>query len=241
MASIARGVTAIGIALVVVGCADRSRERPARASAEPVAEAAASATAASGTAVAPAAERERLAVADDPAVREQRLRTLADSAIDPLEAGGTGYYMDVQEARLRQQLAGTAVGIVREGERIRLDLGSIVEFETGSAVLAPDVHAVLDAIAGVLREFARTLISLEGHTDSDGPEDFNYWLSGQRALALGRYFVDTGVDHARLVVMGYGEAHPLASNETAEGRSRNRRVEMVIDPIVRARTEADEG
>jgi outer membrane protein OmpA-like peptidoglycan-associated protein len=84
----------------------------------------------------------------------------------------------------------------------------------------------------VLKEFDNTLIDVEGHTDSDGSDSYNLQLSQQRAGSVGAYLQSHGVNAQRIVTAGAGEARPIASNTSPEGKQQNRRVELKLQPIV---------
>ena len=104
--------------------------------------------------------------------------------------------------------------------------GKVVEFELNSDVLTPVGIALLDEIVAALEEVPDVPIEISGHTDSQGDALENLDLSERRAQAALDYFVANGQDPARFVVRGYGENVPVASNDTAEGRARNRRIEF---------------
>ena len=158
---------------------------------------------------------------------------LIGAGIGAIAGGGAGYYMDVQEAKLRQKLEGTGVHVVRNGNDIRLVMPGDVTFETNSASLDSKFFSVLDSVATVLQEYKSTLVTVAGYTDSTGPPDYNQKLSEKRATTVALYLHGRGVAKERLAAIGHGEAHPVADNDTAEGRSRNRRVEITLDPITK--------
>lgn len=101
-------------------------------------------------------------------------------------------------------------------------------FDTDSDVIRPESRPVLDEIGAMLREHAELRLSIEGHTDAEGSEDYNRDLSQRRADAVRAWLLDEyALDEARLRSVGMGESNPVASNETEEGRQQNRRVELV--------------
>lgn len=104
--------------------------------------------------------------------------------------------------------------------------GKVVEFELDSDRLTPAGIALLDEILAALEQFPNVPIEIAGHTDNQGTVEDNLDLSERRAQAAFDYFVANGQDPARFVVKGYGEEFPVASNDTAEGRARNRRIEF---------------
>ncbi len=145
--------------------------------------------------------------------------------------GGIGYYMDQQEAELRRYLQGTGVQVQRHGDRIQLVMPGNITFDTGSANLAGSFYSVLDGVAVVLKKYAKTQLNIDGHTDSVGSMESNQLLSNQRANAVSRYLAGQGISSQRLRASGYGESSPIADNNTASGRSANRRVELWIQPL----------
>ena len=101
-------------------------------------------------------------------------------------------------------------------------------FASNSVEISPEFAQVLNFGVVVLARDPSMTIAIEGHTDSDGPEDYNLELSQARADAVAGYFAAAGIDPARISAVGRGEAAPAASNDTAEGRARNRRVEFAL-------------
>ena len=79
-----------------------------------------------------------------------------------------------------------------------------------------------------MKEYPKTNILVEGHTDSAGPEEYNWDLSRRRAESVTNYLVNKGIDKSRFTTKWYGETQPKATNETAEGKAQNRRVELAI-------------
>ena len=158
--------------------------------------------------------------------KERRERALIGAGIGALTGAGVGAYMDKQEAKLRAQLQGTGVSVTRSGDNLILNMPGNVTFKTASADLNSGFFQVLDSVALVLKEFDKTLIDVEGHTDSDGSDEYNQQLSMQRATSVGNYLQSHGVNNQRIVAVGAGEARPVASNSTSAGKQQNRRVEL---------------
>lgn len=144
--------------------------------------------------------------------------------------GGTGHYMDRQEAELRQKLEGTGVRVVRNGNEITLVMPGNITFDTGRADLKAQFYPTLESVGLVLQEFEDTLIEVAGHTDSTGDADFNQRLSEDRASSVGQFLISKGVAAPRIQMVGLGPRYPVASNETQQGRSSNRRVELKLLP-----------
>jgi outer membrane protein OmpA-like peptidoglycan-associated protein len=153
------------------------------------------------------------------------------AAAGALAGGAVGYYMDKQEAKLREQMAGTGVDVVRNGDNITLDVPGGVTFAFDSANLNSQFYPVLDKVAATLAEYDKTVIEVAGHTDSVGSDAYNQQLSERRANSVAAYLSSHGVDRARMVTIGAGETHPVATNDTDEGRAQNRRVEITIVPV----------
>lgn len=169
------------------------------------------------------------ATGDD--AKERRKRALIGAAGGGIAGGSVGYYMDVQEAKLREQLRGTGVSVTRVGENIVLNMPGNITFRTGSADLNSDFLRVLDSVGLVLKEYDKTLVAIAGHTDSVGSDANNQMLSQQRAESVGKYLAGRNVAGERMVITGYGESRPVASNDSESGRSQNRRVELTLEPI----------
>jgi outer membrane protein OmpA-like peptidoglycan-associated protein len=158
-------------------------------------------------------------------------RAAIGAGIGALAGAAVGNYMDRQEAELRRQLRGSGVGVTRRGDEIILDMPGDVTFDFDSASLKPAFFDVLDSVALVLREYERTVLVVDGHTDAVGSAEYNHDLSLRRADTVVEYLVNRGVRPVRIQAYGYGEQYPVATNRTAEGRSRNRRVELTLIPI----------
>jgi OOP family OmpA-OmpF porin len=105
-----------------------------------------------------------------------------------------------------------------------------VNFETASAKLTPASYPILDAAASALTAQPNFNAEVAGYTDSKGGKAYNVILAKQRAESVRQYLISKGIDSARLSAKGYGESNPVASNETADGREANRRVEIKLLP-----------
>ncbi|MFK7795370.1 MAG: OmpA family protein [Gammaproteobacteria bacterium] len=163
--------------------------------------------------------------------RERRKRALIGAGVGAIAGGSVGYYMDVQEAKLRQKLAGTGVSVTRDGDNIILNMPSHITFGVDSANISSDFYQVLDSVTIVVDEYDKTLIEVMGHTDSTGSEQHNQQLSERRARSVTDYLASRDINTGRLQDYGYGEGYPVASNDTDQGRALNRRVEIALVPI----------
>ena len=106
-------------------------------------------------------------------------------------------------------------------------------FASGSARLTPELTALLEVGAGILLRNPTLGMTIEGHTDSIGSEESNQELSEARAAAAEAFLIAAGIAPERLTAVGYGEGRPVASNDTASGRTLNRRVEFLLGPLPR--------
>lgn len=160
-----------------------------------------------------------------------RKGALIGAGVGALTGGAIGNYMDRQEAKLRAQLQGTGVSVTRNGDQVILNMPGNITFATNSADIAPNFQPVLNSVALVVNEFKQTYVDVIGHTDSTGKPDYNQRLSEQRAASVGGYLQSQGVLPQRIISRGMGETHPIASNDTPQGRAQNRRVEIILTPV----------
>ncbi|MCE8000487.1 MAG: OmpA family protein [Rhodobiaceae bacterium] len=160
-----------------------------------------------------------------------RKRALIGAGVGALAGGGIGYYMDQQEAKLRQRLQNTGVSVTRVGNDIILNMPGNITFASGSADINANFYEVLNSVGIVLDEYDKSLVDVYGHTDSDGSAQFNQQLSERRAQSVAAYLQTRGVVRDRFFIRGLGESQPIASNGTAAGKAQNRRVEIRIAPL----------
>jgi outer membrane protein OmpA-like peptidoglycan-associated protein len=128
-------------------------------------------------------------------------------------------------AKLQQEL--TDLQAKQTDRGMVLTLGDVL-FDTGRAELKAGAFSTVDRLATFLRQNPERTVAIEGHTDSVGSDSFNQSLSERRAQAVRVALTSRGIDSGRVTAAGMGEAKPVANNATAEGRQRNRRVEVVI-------------
>ncbi|GHF86938.1 OmpA family protein [Thalassotalea marina] len=157
-------------------------------------------------------------------------RLVWGAAIGALAGAAIGDYMDKQEAEFRDELSGSGIDVVREGDNIRLVMPSNITFATNQSYISTGFHATLNDIAKVLTKYDKTLLSIEGHTDNTGSDNYNQELSLKRANSVKSYLVQQSIIESRLKVTGYGESMPIVANDTAQNRALNRRVEIQIIP-----------
>jgi outer membrane protein OmpA-like peptidoglycan-associated protein len=150
--------------------------------------------------------------------------------------GGGGYLwskrMQEQKAAMEQATQGTGVEVSQTGDnRLKLDIPSDISFDTGRYDIKPSMRPVLDRLASSLVQHAVTRVTIIGHTDSTGSDAVNNPLAINRAAAVRDYMVPRGVASQRVSVEGRGAREPVADNGSADGRARNRRVEIFIAEV----------
>ncbi len=149
------------------------------------------------------------------------------AVVGGLTGGLIGNYLDKQARELD---AIPDANIERRQESLIVAFPSDVLFDVGSFALNPGAYGRLDQVADTLRRYPDTNVVIKGHTDATGDESYNLRLSEDRADSVRRYLVSRGVADYRITSIGMGEAMPLATNATPEGRQQNRRVELEIKP-----------
>jgi outer membrane protein OmpA-like peptidoglycan-associated protein len=162
---------------------------------------------------------------------ERKKRALVGAGLGALAGAGVGTYQDRQEAALRKELEATGVSVTRSGDNITLNMPGNITFATDSADLNAAFFDVLNSVGKVVNEFGQTVIEIAGHTDSTGSDQYNQQLSERRANAVAAYLKTREVRADRIITVGAGETHPIASNDTPDGRQRNRRVELTLVPL----------
>ena len=160
-----------------------------------------------------------------------KLGTAAGAAIGAAVGGGTGavigHSMDKQAREIDEALPGADVERVGEGIHLTLNENA-VRFDLNKATLIAQAKANLDKLVPVFNSYADTNIDIFGYTDSTGKADYNLTLSKNRAESVKTYLVSKGLAASRFKTTGFGVADPIASNDTKEGQSQNRRVEFAI-------------
>lgn len=139
----------------------------------------------------------------------------------PLEAENVNQYFDEDGCPDQKP---ELVQVVRN----QIVIEEKIQFTSGRATILRASYPVLDSVATVLDQYPNIQIRIEGHTDSDGSEELNQRLSDKRASAVRTYLVGKGINAARMEAQGFGELRPMASNRSAAGKAKNRRVEFHI-------------
>ncbi|MCL6220374.1 OmpA family protein [Zunongwangia pacifica] len=158
--------------------------------------------------------------------------TALGAIIGGVVGGAAGAYignrMDKQAKKIETEVPGAEVERVGEGINVTFDENSGVYFATEKYNINAKSEETLNKLAGIFKEYPDTNILVEGHTDNTGSDSYNLTLSKNRAQAVTNYLTDHGISASRFDTKWYGEAQPKYDNSTAEGRSKNRRVEIAI-------------
>ena len=149
--------------------------------------------------------------------------------------GGTagvliGNKMDKQAQKIEEEIPGAKVERVDDGIVVTFDENSGVYFATDKYNINTDSQNTLNKLAGIFIEYPDTNILVVGHTDSVGSEEYNMTLSKNRAYAVTNYLIGKGLSSGRFTTNWFGESQPMYDNSTAEGRAKNRRVNVAILP-----------
>lgn len=151
-----------------------------------------------------------------------------------------GNKMDKQAKQIKETLPGAEVERVGDGIKITMN-ESIVNFAFDSSNLTSTAQTNLDKLAQVLADNPDTNINIYGHTDSKGTDAYNLSLSQRRADAVKAYLAGKGIASSRMITKGEGESMPVATNDTDEGRAKNRRVEFAITANEKMINDAQQG
>jgi len=180
----------------------------------------------------PAPESSLPPVTETAKADQPRKSAMTHVGIVPVEAVGASAYMEQEAGDLRRELGAEGVGVVRHGTRVIITLPSDVAFAKSGADVEPKFAASFDALAGILNQYPATYIDIVGYADASGTKALNQALSEKRANATAGYLVDHRVKSERIYVAGRGDSDPVASNDTPEGRAKNRRVEIALRPMI---------
>lgn len=169
------------------------------------------------------------------------------AVIGGVVGGGAGVLignkMDKQAQQIEEEIPGAQVERVDNGIVVTFDENSGVYFATDKSNINQKSQNTLDKLAGVFKEYPDTNILVVGHTDSVGAESYNMTLSKNRAYAVTNYLQGKGLSQNRFTTNWFGETQPMHDNSTAEGRAKNRRVNVAIVPnedmISKAKNEAN--
>jgi outer membrane protein OmpA-like peptidoglycan-associated protein len=172
------------------------------------------------------------------AYKKNRTKGALVGAIGGGLAGGVvGTYMDNQRQDLEKNLAQEVQSGVARIEKlpnnvVRVTMTNQTAFETNSAEIKPTFHSTMDKLADVVARYNKTALTVVGHTDDTGSNDYNQKLSERRAHSVAQYLEMRRVNGMRMALAGKGETQPVASNASEAGRQANRRVEIYVEPVV---------
>lgn len=164
------------------------------------------------------AETQRLAT-------DEALKKAQQRAVEVEKARQEAAAAEARAKKLEAEIADMKASQTERG--LVLTLGDVL-FDTGKSEIKAGAYSVIDKMVGFLKEYPNRKVQIEGFTDSVGSDEYNLSLSTRRAEAVRNAMNGRGIAYDRILYRGYGEAFPVASNDTAEGRQRNRRVEIVI-------------
>jgi outer membrane protein OmpA-like peptidoglycan-associated protein len=151
-----------------------------------------------------------------------------------------GAKMDKNAQKIEEEIPGAKVERVDDGIVVTFDENSGVNFATNKYNINESSKETLDKLTGILREFPDTKVLVIGHTDSSGGDELNMTLSKNRAMSVTNYFTGAKKLYAsRFTTNWFGENSPIATNDTAEGRAKNRRVNIVIVPSQKMKDDAE--
>ena len=158
--------------------------------------------------------------------------------------GGTagaliGRKMDRQAEELKQTIPNAEV--IREGEGIIIKFDSGILFDVNQTALKAAAKTNIESLATSLKNNPETVVTIVGHTDATGTDEYNQKLSERRAEAVKSYAIAQGISGSRLNTQGRGETEPIEDNATEDGRSKNRRVEIVIVANEKMKEQAKSG
>lgn len=132
--------------------------------------------------------------------------------------------------RIQKLFTANEADAIREGDKVTLRLVGL-NFRSGKAIIEPEYFSLLSKVQRAIQIFPDYTISVEGHTDAVGNDSYNQKLSTNRANAVREYLIASmGLNAAQITAMGFGENKPIASNDSEEGRAKNRRIDIVLAP-----------
>ncbi|MBI1424091.1 MAG: OmpA family protein [Gammaproteobacteria bacterium] len=168
---------------------------------------------------------------------KNKSRAVIYGIVGGVTGAAVGNYMDSQKKDFEKQLQGE----IQSGDILveklpqnvlMITMTAQTSFDVNSSTIKPGFYSTMDKIAKIVNKYGKTSLTLVGYTDNTGSAAYNKKLSERRAASVLAYLQNQGVIPQRLNAYGMGEERPRASNSTAAGRAMNRRVEIIIEPIV---------
>jgi len=172
------------------------------------------------------------------AYKQNRTKGAVVGAVGGALAGAAvGSYMDSQRRDLEKNLAkeiqaGQARVEKLSDQVVLITMTNQTAFDTDSSAVKPGFHSTMDKLADVVVRYGKTTLTIVGHTDNIGTNEYNQRLSQRRALSVAQYLESKRVDPLRLATAGKGETEPVASNTSESGRQANRRVQIYVEAVV---------
>ncbi|HIB38394.1 OmpA family protein [Mesonia sp.] len=170
--------------------------------------------------------------------------TALGAIIGGVVGGAAGAYignrMDKQAQEIEQEIPGAEVTRVGEGISVTFDENSGVYFATNKSNINAKSQETLDKLVAIFQEYPNTNVLVEGHTDNTGADAYNMTLSKERAQSVTSYLTGHGLSSGRFTTKWYGETQPKYDNSTADGRAKNRRVELAIVANEQMKEEAEQ-
>ncbi|MFQ3322254.1 MAG: outer membrane protein OmpA-like peptidoglycan-associated protein [Pseudomonadales bacterium] len=163
---------------------------------------------------------------------DQAMQALLSKEEKPLTTDNVGYYTDLQYANMQQKLDDSVAIVTRNDSGINITFPGSSAFATNSDRINDTAKKALAAVASIVSTYDKTLVIVEGHTDNRGDPKYNQSLSEKRALSVGENMMTQNIAMDRIVVMGFSSTRPVSSNDTSEGRAQNRRVALILRPIM---------
>ena len=168
---------------------------------------------------------------------KNKQRAVVYGIVGGLSGAAVGNYMDSQkkdfELQLKNEIQSGAIIVAKQPQNaLLITMTAQTSFDVNSSQIKPGFYSTMDKIAKIVNKYGKTQLMIVGHTDSTGTRAYNQKLSEQRAASVMSYLQNQGVIPQRLSAYGMGPDKPLASNATEAGRAQNRRVEIIIEPIL---------
>jgi len=168
--------------------------------------------------------------------RNKKKKAILYGAVGGIAGGLIGSYMDKQkqdfEKQLKEQINSGEITIDKlPGDTLVVTMTAQTAFSVNSTTIKPGFHRSMNKIAKIVKKYGKTHLSIVGHTDSSGSRAYNQKLSVKRAKSVHSHLTKQGIIKQRLAYYGMGENKPRSDNVTERGKTLNRRVEIVIEPI----------
>src|SRR5262249_47204924 len=164
-------------------------------------------------------------------IKQAALEQKRAAEADAEKARAAAAKAETEKAELRAQLLAQLNAVLQTQDTARgliVNMSDVL-FDTGSYTLRPAAREKLAKISGIVLAHPGLILQIEGHTDSVGSDDFNQRLSEQRAGSVLDFLAEQGVSASAMTSRGFGKTQPVATNDTPDGRQRNRRVELVVN------------